>query len=87
VDEIAAVLGRSVNKEGLPWVSFTDEQALEGMLQGGLNPSVAEGYVAMGRSFREGKIQEDYWKNPPQELGRHKLEDFAREFAQAYHAS
>ena len=56
-----------------------------GMLRGGLNKSIAEGYVQLGVSMREGKMQEDYWKNRPA-LGKIKLEDFAKEFAAAYNA-
>ena len=54
------------------------------MLGAGLPPSISEAYVQMGRSIRNGKIQEDYWKNRPAQLGKTKLEDFAREFKAAY---
>lgn len=82
--EIAEVLGKAVGKQNLPWVEFKDEDALQGMLQNGLAPTIAEGYVTMGASIRSGKVQEDYWKNRPT-LGRYNLEDFAKEFAKAYH--
>ena len=80
------VLSKAVGKEGIPWIQFTDEQALNGMLQMGLMPSLANDYVQLGIAIREGKIQEDYWKNRP-ELGRIKLEDFAKEFAAAFKAN
>ena len=82
-DEIARVLSEAVGKEGIPWIQFTDEQALDGMLQMGLKPSLANDYIQLGIAIREGKIQEDYWKNRP-ELGKIKLEDFAKEFAAAF---
>ena len=85
-DEIAAVLSKAVGKEDIPWIQFTDEQALNGMMQMGLKPSLANDYVQLGIAIREGKIQEDYWKNRP-ELGKIKLEDFAKEFAAAYNAN
>ncbi|MDR6195295.1 NAD(P)H-binding protein [Siphonobacter sp. SORGH_AS_0500] len=81
--EIAAVLGQSVGKENTPWVPFTDEQSREGMLAAGVPPVFTELYVDMGKAIREGKLQEDYWKNRPV-LGKVKLEDFAQEFAGAY---
>lgn len=84
-EEVAAVLGKAIGKE-LPWVPFSDEQNLQGLLQAGLPQPIAEGYTTMGASLREGLIEEDYWKNKP-ELGKIKLEDFAKEFAAAYNAS
>lgn len=82
--EIATVIGNSVGKPGTQWVTFTDEQALEGMLQQGIGADLAENYKNMGKAFREGRIQEDYRKNKPVQSGKHKLEDFAKEFAAAY---
>lgn len=84
-DEIAAVLSNAIGKPGIPWVSFTDEQSLGGMLQAGLPQTIAEGYVALGKAIRTGEAQADYWKNKPA-LGKIKLEDFAKEFAAAFYA-
>jgi hypothetical protein len=81
--EIAAILNNAINKTGIPWVEFSDEQSLQGMKQAGLTEEFAESYTAMGKALREGKMQEDYWKNQPV-LGSIKLEDFAKEFAAAY---
>jgi uncharacterized protein YbjT (DUF2867 family) len=83
--EIATALGNAVEKPGTPWVVFTDEQSLEGMKQAGLNETMSEAYTTMGRALREGKMQEDYWKNRPV-LGKVKLEDFVKEFAAAFNA-
>lgn len=84
--EIAAVLSNSVNKPGTPWIEFKDEESLQGMLGAGLKPSISEAYVQMGKSLREGKLQEDYWKNKPVQTGKIKLEDFALEFKAAFEA-
>lgn len=83
-NEIASVLGTAIGNPGLPWVSFTDEQTLNGMLQAGLSSAIANGYTTMGKAIRDGKLQEDYWKNKPSKSGKVKLEDFARIFAAAY---
>ncbi|MGG9961730.1 NAD(P)H-binding protein [Ferruginibacter sp. SUN106] len=83
--EIATALGNAVDKPGIPWVVFSDEQSLDGMKQAGLTETMAEGYTTMGRALREGKMQEDYWKNHPV-LGKVKLEDFVKEFAGAFNA-
>ncbi len=84
--EIAAILSNAVNRPGIAWVSFTDEQALDGMKQAGLQETFAEGYATMGKAIREGKMQEDYWKNHPA-LSPTKLEDFAKEFAAAFNSA
>jgi len=83
--EIAAALSNAIGKPGIPWVVFSDEQSLEGMKQAGLTETMAEGYTIMGRALREGKMQEDYWKNRPV-MGKIKLEDFTKEFAGAFNA-
>jgi uncharacterized protein YbjT (DUF2867 family) len=85
--EIAAVLGAAVGKPSLPWIQFTDDESLNGMVQAGLAEGIASAYTTMGKSIRDGKVQEDYWKNKPSQLGQVKLEDFAKEFAAAYHTN
>jgi hypothetical protein len=84
--DIATVLSNSINKPGTPWIEFKDEESLQGMLGAGLKPSISEAYVQMGKSIREGKLQEDYWKNKPVQMGKIKLEDFALEFKAAFEA-
>ncbi|MEP7107743.1 MAG: NAD(P)H-binding protein [Ferruginibacter sp.] len=85
-NEIAEILSVAANIAATPWVVFSDQQALEGMKQSGLAETFAEGYTTMGKAIREGKMQEDYWKNHPT-LSPTKLEDFAKEFAAAYNSS
>lgn len=83
--DLAKVLGTAVGKPDLPWVAFTDEQSLGGMIGAGLPELMAKKYVEMGSSMRSGKMYEDY-KNHPHIEGKIKLEDFAKDFAQAYNA-
>lgn len=85
-EDIAKVLGSAIGKSTLPWVTFTDEQSLNGMLQAGLPETIAKGYTALGTALRTGRSQEDYWKHKPA-LGKTRLEDFAKEFATAFNAS
>lgn len=85
--DVATVLSNAIGKPGIPWVSFSDEQSLGGMLQMGLPKGMAEAYTQMGKTLREGRLQEDYWKNRPAQLGKVKLEDFAQAFAAAYQHS
>ncbi|MEO5562377.1 MAG: NAD(P)H-binding protein [Chitinophagaceae bacterium] len=84
--EIAKVLGTAIGKPDLPWVVFTDEQTLQGMLQAGLPEEIAKNYAEMGNGLRAGAVQADYWKNHPS-LGKVKLEDFANKFAAVYNTN
>lgn len=85
-DAIAKAIGANIGKNDLPWVTFTDEQALGGMIQAGLHPEVAKNYTEMGAALNSGIMLEDYWKNKPATLGKVKLNDFAAQFAHAYKA-
>jgi len=83
-NEIAELLSKAVGKEGTPWITFTDEESLKGMMEAGLTEGFANLYVQMGKAIREGELQEDYWKNQPETFGKYKLEDFAKDFIVAY---
>jgi uncharacterized protein YbjT (DUF2867 family) len=78
--DIAKVLGKAIGNESLPWVEFTDEQSLQGMIQAGLPEEIAGLYIEMGAGFRSGKLQADFEKNGSPVTGQTKLEDFAKEF-------
>jgi uncharacterized protein YbjT (DUF2867 family) len=82
--EIAQVLGKAIGKPELPWVEFTDEQSLSGLMQAGFSEEIAKNFTEMGSALRSGKMVEDYWKQHPDHLGQTKLEDFAKKFAAAY---
>lgn len=83
-DDIARVLGSAVNISALPWVTFTNEQALDGMKQAGFSEEIAKNYVEMGMGLQTGRMSEDYWNNRPAILSSTKLEDFAKTFAAVY---
>ncbi|RYD56438.1 MAG: NAD-dependent dehydratase [Sphingobacteriales bacterium] len=83
-DDIATVLGSASGKEGLKWIVFEDEQSLQGMLKAGLPAVIAEKYVEMGRSMREGRMAEHYFATSNGQTGTVKLSDFAKEFEAAY---
>lgn len=80
---VAKVLGEAIGKPELPWVTFTDEQSLQGMLQAGLPQEMSSLYVEMGQAAGSGMLWEDYVLNRSV-TGKTKLEDFAAAFAQAY---
>jgi hypothetical protein len=82
--KIASVLGNAIGKPDLAWVQFTDEDALNGMIGAGLPEEIAKNYAEMNRAMHTGIMAEDYFKNRPVNLGKTKLQDFAKTFAAAY---
>ena len=83
-DEIAATIGKAIDKPSLPWVTFTDEQALQGGIQAGLPEEISKNYAEMGHAVNNGQMAEDYWKQSGVATGKIKLADFAKTFAAAY---
>ncbi|MDW7693046.1 NAD(P)H-binding protein [Flammeovirgaceae bacterium SG7u.111] len=81
--EIAETLGKAIEQSDLKWVTVTDEQYLDGLLNFGMNKQVAEDYVAMQAAQRTGSIYEDFNKHKPT-FGKVKFSDFANEFAAIY---
>lgn len=82
--DFAKVLGAAIGKPELPWVEFTDEQALDGMTQAGLPAEIAGLYTEMGEGVRTGKLTSDFQKSGSLVTGQIKLEDFAGQFAAAF---
>jgi len=84
-NEIAAALGKAIGKPGLEWTVVPDETLLNAWLDIGFNPQVARGFIEMQASQGNGKLYEDYYQHRPV-LGKFKLKDFAKQFAEAYQA-
>jgi len=84
--QITNALGDVIGKPALPYVQFSDENALKGYLQMGLNEGMAASLVQLGRATREGKMIAGYLANPPAFQGAVKLPQFAKEFAHIYSA-
>ncbi|MHA4896815.1 NAD(P)H-binding protein [Pedobacter sp. PWIIR3] len=82
--EVAKALGSAIGKPELPWIEFSDAEALAGMTGAGLPEPMAKSYVEMGDATRSQKLYEDYFAHRPATLGKIKLADFATEFARAY---
>lgn len=83
-DQIARLVGKAIGKTDLQWVTFTDQQALEGLLQAGLPREISTQFVAMGNAMNTGKLFEDYWKHRPSQMGTVKLDNFMHAFTSAY---
>ncbi|WP_370895614.1 NmrA family NAD(P)-binding protein [Chryseobacterium gossypii] len=85
-NEIAKVLGEAIGKPDLKWLIIPDNEILSNLIQAGMNPQTAKGFVEMNMARRSGLLYEDYYKNRPV-LGNVKVKDFAEDFAKAYHNS
>lgn len=79
--DIAKVLGGAIGKPELPWVEFTDEQAIQGMTQAGLSEEIARLYAEMGAGFRNGSLFEHFVREGSPVTGKIRLETFAKQFA------
>jgi uncharacterized protein YbjT (DUF2867 family) len=86
-NEIATTLGEAVGKPDLKWRVIPDEQMQAAMEGSGLPASLAAMFVEMFSAMRQGKLSEEYYKNPPAEMGKERLKDFAKEFAENYNAA
>lgn len=82
-NEIAKALGEAIEIPDLQWKVITDEELLNIWLNIGFNKQVAKGFVEMQSSQGNGTLYEDYYTNKPV-LGKVKLADFAKAFAEVY---
>lgn len=83
-NEVASVLGAAIGKPDLKWNLISDEQMQAGMEGAGLPKVAAAQLTEMYAGLHNGKMADDYLKNPPAEMGKTKLEEFAKEFAAAF---
>jgi uncharacterized protein YbjT (DUF2867 family) len=83
-NETARILGQAIDKPDLKWVVIPDEQAKTGLIAAGMNPTIAAAMVEMYSAQQNGSLSEDYYRHPPKALGKVKLKDFAKEYANAF---
>lgn len=83
-NEIAEALGKSIGNPDLKWKVIPSQELLNQMLSAGINEWIANGMVAMQQAQGNGSLYEDFYLNKPI-LGKVKLADFAKEFAEVYH--
>ncbi|KQS89173.1 NAD(P)H-binding protein [Chryseobacterium sp. Leaf394] len=84
--DFAKVFGNAVGKPDLPWVEFTDQDALNGMLNAGVPQEMAELYTEMGSGIRTGVVQKDFIEHDSVIDGDIKLEEFGKEFAERFNS-
>lgn len=83
-NEVAAILGEAIGKPDLQWKTFTNEQVQTAMEARGMSAATAAVMVELGDATHKGLLREDYDLNKPIEMGKVKLEEFAKEFAIAF---
>jgi uncharacterized protein YbjT (DUF2867 family) len=86
LSEVALALGTAIGKTDLPWITFDDTQAFDGMVGAGLPAEIAHNYVEMGTAIRSAVLWEDFESKKITPVGKIKLEDFAAQFALAYNS-
>ncbi len=84
--EATLVLGNSIGKPELPWVTFTYEDARNGMIGAGLSESLANLYIEFSKSINSGALIEDFHPST-NSVTSTSIEQFATEFAIAYQNS
>jgi uncharacterized protein YbjT (DUF2867 family) len=82
-NQVAAILGAAIGKPGLQWLTFTDGQVQKNLEGHGISAAIAALLVELGAATHEGLLRRDYEYHKPA-LGKVKLQDFAKEFAEAY---
>ncbi len=83
-NEIATILGHTIDKPDLKWKTFTNEQVQTAMEARGMSAATASVMVELGDATHKGLLRVDYDLHKPTEMGKVKIEDFAKEFATAF---
>jgi uncharacterized protein YbjT (DUF2867 family) len=82
-NEIAQILGAAIGKPDLKWLTISDGEMQKAYEANGIPAHTAAAFVEMFGAIHSGLLHEDYDKHQP-ELGKVKLEDFAKDFAAAF---
>lgn len=83
-NELAAILGEAIGNPDLKWVNITDEQMREGLAAASMQPAIAEGMMEMYAAINSGLLYEHYNEHKPKNMGKVKMKDFAKDFAEVY---
>lgn len=83
--ETTAVLGKAIGLPELPYVEFSSEDAVKGMMGAGISKSVAESYAELNQSMNDGLLGAKETRTASNSTPT-TIEEFAAEFARAYQA-
>lgn len=84
-NEVARILGEAIGKPDLKWDVISDEKFQNQLIEAGFSLKIAKGFTGMNAGRRGGVLYEDYNRHKPT-LGKVKLTDFAKEFADVFNS-
>jgi len=85
-NEIALVLGEAIGIPDLQWVRISDDEAKNNLETAGLRPSMAASIAEIQGAIHKGLLAEDYIYHKPATMGKVKIADFAKVFAERFNA-
>lgn len=86
-NEVAGIIGRSIDQPNLKYVEFPVEQAKIAMVQNwGVSESLADAMIEFGESLNKGKVMEEVRRNE-QSTTSTSLEEFSHIFKSVYQNS
>lgn len=85
-NEAAKIIGTAIGKPWLKWVLLSDKAMLQGLKMAKVPEKLATSLVEMQAAMHSSKTLENFHRHQPK-MGKVKLADFAKEFAEAYHRS
>lgn len=83
MEEMTAIIGKTLGFSDLRYVQFAYDEAEKGMIGSGLSPSVARAYVEMSRGFNDGVLQRGLERTPANTTPT-SFEDFMEDFRIVY---
>jgi uncharacterized protein YbjT (DUF2867 family) len=83
-NETASIIGSAIGKPDLKWFLISDQETLNGLINIGMQPKIAQGLVEMYAGLYNGLLSEDYYNNKPAAMGKVKLTEYAKEFARIF---
>lgn len=82
--EMAAIIGRALQRPELVWVDFSAAEAKGGLLQAGFSPSAADAMVGLADCVNDGRYFAGDLHRTPKNTTQTSFEDFAGQLAVAY---
>ncbi|GAB3919442.1 NmrA family NAD(P)-binding protein [Larkinella terrae] len=83
-DEVARVIGQAIGKPALTWTAFPYDQARAGMIQAGLQPSLADNYVEFCQCINNDSLMAGFERNADNTTPTTLDEFVTKEFLPAY---
>jgi uncharacterized protein YbjT (DUF2867 family) len=85
MEEATSVIGKRIGKPDLKYVSFPYLEAEKGLIAAGLSPDMSKNIVELGQALNDGLIKKNEERSSSNTTAT-SIEDFAEEFARAFHA-